>query len=113
VTVDAEVTIETSSGELTGPLEGRAAIGEFYGARLAVRSQARRHLTTNVIVDLADEEQGLARTRATLALISERDGAFATIATGTYRDQLRRDEDGVWRIHRRHIFLEVPSIPDP
>jgi 3-phenylpropionate/cinnamic acid dioxygenase small subunit len=107
------VTIETSTGELTGPLEGRAAIGEFYGARLAVRANARRHLTTNVIIDAADEEEGSARTRATLALISEREGAFATIATGTYRDELRRGADGVWRIRDRHIFLEVPSIPDP
>ena len=103
--------IETSAGEMTGPIEGRAAIGEFYGARLAERSSARRHLTTNVIIDAEDADS--ARTRTTLALISERDGEFSTIATGTYRDQLRRDADGVWRIHDRQIFLEVPSIPDP
>jgi 3-phenylpropionate/cinnamic acid dioxygenase small subunit len=110
VTADARVLIETSDGRLTGPLQGRAAIGEFYGARLAARSTIRRHLTTNVIVE--DETADSARTRSLLTLVAERDGAPAVIATGTYRDELRREEDA-WRICDRHIFLEVAAIPAP
>lgn len=105
------MTITTAAGEATEPLVGRDAIGEFYGARLARRSGSRRHLTTNLVIDREDERT--ASTRAFLALITDRDGRFETVATGTYHDELRLEDDGRWRISARRILLETPTIPAP
>jgi 3-phenylpropionate/cinnamic acid dioxygenase small subunit len=105
------VFIVTAAGEETGPLTGRGEIGEFYGARLARRQGFRRHLTTNLIIEREDDRT--ASTRAFLALVADREGRFETLATGTYRDELRLEDDGRWRISARRIFLETPEIPAP
>jgi 3-phenylpropionate/cinnamic acid dioxygenase small subunit len=110
VTADASISVELSTGEVTGPLQGRAEIGEFFGARLAERSTLRRHVTTNVMI--LEESERAATTRCLLTLITEGDPGVRVAATGVYDDRLVH-EDGVWRISERKVLLEVPTIPAP
>jgi len=110
LTEDARVTVEVAGGEIVGPMEGRDAIREFFGGRLAVRTQRRRHVTTNVIIEAESADE--ARTRSYLTLIQFADGIPNVISTGWYRDRLVK-RDGTWRIHDRHAFLEVSELPAP
>jgi 3-phenylpropionate/cinnamic acid dioxygenase small subunit len=110
VTEDATVTVEVAGGEVVGPLNGRAEVREFFGGRLAIRTERRRHVTTNVIID--EETETEASTRCYLTLIQFAGGTPTVIATGWYRDRLVKDAGG-WRIDDRYCFLEVPELPKP
>ncbi len=110
VTEDASVTVEVAGGDVVGPMRGRAAIAEFFGARLAARTEPRRHVTTNVIIDEESTEE--ARTRCYLVLIQFQHGSPEVVTTGWYRDRLVK-RDGVWKIKDRHAFLEVAQLPSP
>jgi 3-phenylpropionate/cinnamic acid dioxygenase small subunit len=110
LTEDASVKVEVAGGSVVGPMNGHAAIREFFGGRLAIRTERRRHVTTNVIID--EETADEARTRSYLTLIQFADGKPNVVSTGWYRDLLVK-RDGIWKIKDRHAFLEVSELPSP
>jgi ketosteroid isomerase-like protein len=110
LTEDATVKVEDAGGGIVGPLVGHDEIGAFFGSRLAVRTDARRHITTNVIIDAESEDE--ATTRCYLTLVKYEDGLPTLAGTGWYRDTLVK-RDGVWRIKDRHAYLETIGIPKP
>jgi hypothetical protein len=107
---DASVTVESADGTVVGPLVGSDAIREFFGSRLAVRTDARRHVTTNLVID--EEHATRARTRCYLTLVKYEEGLPTLAGTGWYKDVVER-RDGVWKILERHAFLETAAIPKP
>src|SRR4051812_45841871 len=82
VTEDATVTIEVVTGMVIEQLQGRDAVRAFFGDRLAIRTESRRHVTTNVIID--EESADEARTRCYLTMIQVSDGKPHVIGSGCY-----------------------------
>ena len=81
----------------TEPLRGRAQIAGFLGAR--DRAIPRRHLASNVVIDVEGPEQAKVVSYFTVFKAGP-DGAPTPISMGEYRDTFRLDE-GRWRIARR------------
>jgi hypothetical protein len=110
VTADARVTIETEDGSVR-TLEGREAIGSFYGGRLSVRPAGipRRHVTTPVTIDVGEQEMLVL---SYLSLYTFTNGLPEVVTTGWYRDRIV-DEGDAWRIAERHIHLDVVELPKP
>lgn len=97
-------------------LHGREAIRLSYAARPADR--ITRHLVTNVVV--AVEEQDRARARSSVLLWTGSVGTPATAfgrpadarqLVGEFDDQLLRMPDGAWRLQRREARF-VLHTPD-
>lgn len=99
-----KITNEGYPGEIVGP----EAVAGLYRSTNRVHddgSLRTRHLTTNVIVDI-DEEQGTATTRAAFVVFQATpDLPLQPIVTGRYHDRFART-DGAWHFVERHMLLE-------
>lgn len=105
-TEDAVMTLQIGrDGDPIGPFDGRAAIATMHADSLAAQTDQRRHNLSNVTV--VEESPDTATTTANLTLLSIENGQLRTISSGWYRDEFRREDD-VWRIARRHIYLDLP-----
>ena len=102
---------------------GREAVARLYGGgtRLHDGSPRTRHLTTNSIIDV-DEEEGTATARSAYVVLQATDAlALQPIIAGRYRDRFARSGEGTWRFTERafaidlvgdlshHLRYEVPS----
>lgn len=95
-------------------LEGRAAIQAAYAQRAADR--LTRHLVTNVVVALHDEERAHARSYVLLWTSDrpEADPVYGRRAdarqlVGEFDDQLTQRADGQWQLQRRHARFVLHS----
>jgi hypothetical protein len=79
----------------------------FEGA-LAGQNDVRRHVMTNSIVDRVDRRTAEVTSYLTLFAIADPSGPPALVATGIYRDVLKLESDGKWRIQERHLTLDGP-----
>ncbi|GGO20506.1 hypothetical protein GCM10010116_41170 [Microbispora rosea subsp. aerata] len=104
-TEDAVLTMRIQDGDLIGPFEGREAIVKLMEDSLAAQNDRRRHLTTNLIV--RETGDGTATAVSYLTLIAIQDQKLNVLSTAKYDDELVR-RDGVWRLSRRHIALDLP-----
>lgn len=104
-TEDAVLTMRIQDGDLIGPFEGREAIVKLMEDSLAAQNDRRRHLTTNLIV--RETGDGAATAVSYLTLIAIQDQKLNVLSTAKYDDELVR-RDGVWRLSRRHIALDLP-----
>lgn len=106
--------LQRPSGE---PLHGRAAIAAAYALRPAGRMT--RHLVTNTLFDVVDEDRASARSQVLLwsCDAAAEPGAHGRAADarqlmGEFDDSFVRAADGRWRIQRREarfvMFRDVP-----
>ncbi|WP_395103935.1 nuclear transport factor 2 family protein [Actinomadura sp. SCN-SB] len=102
---DAVLTMTIADGDLIGPFDGREAIMGLMRDSLASQTDQRRHLTTNIIIH--EEDATSATTESYLTLLSVENGAIRVLSSGKYQDRLV-NEDGVWRLSKRHIALDLP-----
>jgi ketosteroid isomerase-like protein len=102
-TEDGEFRLTSHDNEVERRAHGRPAITSYFDASHAARTDARRHLVTNVLVQ---ESGDRATVMAYLALGVLEGGRLTIRATGTYRDECRRVE-GAWLFARRHLVMDA------
>jgi len=104
-TADAVMTVAVAGRQPPARIDGRAAVVELIRSSIAAQRDQRRHVMSNVFVELDDADAPVVV--STLALVVAADGTARVLSTGTYRDTLAR-EDGAWRIRRRDLALDLP-----
>ena len=92
-------------GDRVGPFEGRDTLVSFLTDFWAVQTDQRRHIFTNVVVDLITETDAVAH--AYLLLTASSDGVMAPVTNGPYRLVMRK-EAGTWRIARLVAGFDAP-----
>ena len=105
-TKDAVLTMTIAGGDLIGPFEGIDAVMKLFKDSLEGQNDQRRHITTNTFV--AEDGGSTATVRSVLMLLAIAEGKLAVLSSGTYEDRMVREADGVWRIAKRHIALDLP-----
>ncbi|MGA5504976.1 nuclear transport factor 2 family protein [Streptomyces umbrinus] len=79
-----------------GPFEGRQDLVDWLTGYWPRQTDQRRHFVTNTLVDDLTDESATVTTMLTLA--GSENGAMRLITAGFYRCELRKEEDGAWRI---------------
>lgn len=92
-------------GDRVGPFEGRDTLVSFLTDFWAVQTDQRRHIFTNVVVDLNTETDAVAH--AYLLLTASSDGVMTPVTNGPYRLVMRK-EAGIWRIARLVAGFDAP-----
>jgi 3-phenylpropionate/cinnamic acid dioxygenase small subunit len=88
-----------------GPFEGREAIMQLMSQTLESQTDVRRHVVSNFIFEA--EDKNAATVISNLVVSAVENGQINVIVSGVYRDEVVR-RDGVWRIHNRHLDLDLP-----
>ena len=101
-TEDAAFSIQITGAELMGPFEGREAIMTLYRDSLAVQTDVRRHVTTNIFFQ---REDGDPLVISNLTLFATENGETRLLTAGVYRDTVRRTDAG-WLLLNRHLDLD-------
>jgi uncharacterized protein (TIGR02246 family) len=104
-TADAVLTLRIADGDLVGPFDGREAIMGLMKNSLDSQTDQRRHVTTNIIIRHEDGQSAV--TESYLTILAVEDGVLRALSSGKYQDELR-NEDGQWRLSKRHIALDLP-----
>ena len=86
-----------------GPFEGREAVVGWLSEVMRTQNDQRRHCISNVVFRELDRARAVVDSY--LLLTAVEDSALRVVCTGTYRDELVR-EDGVWRIRRKALALD-------
>jgi hypothetical protein len=86
-----------------GPFHGRGTIVDWLSGVMASQTDQRRHYVSNIIFRAVDPTR--ARVDSYLLLTAVQDGALRVVCTGTYHDELIRD-DGDWLIRRKTLRLD-------
>lgn len=103
-TSEAVLTLRVADGALVGPFEGREAIVNMMREASHSQSDQRRHITTNVIIDVEGDR---AESVSYLTIFSAQDGTLTALSMGKYEDELVHTEAG-WKLSKRHITLDLP-----
>ena len=91
-----------TGADLMGPFEGREAIMTLYRDSLAVQTDVRRHVTTNIFFH---SEDGDPLVISNLTLFATENGETRLLTAGVYRDTVRRTDKG-WLLVKRHLDLD-------
>jgi 3-phenylpropionate/cinnamic acid dioxygenase small subunit len=108
-TEDCEITrpLPPFATGQTGAIHGRTGLAQSYaGPEWPRTARTMRHVITNVrLTPLGDGR--IAATSTWTGYRHEGSGLSVSrpMAVGDYEDELRRDADGRWRIHRRNIVI--------
>jgi 3-phenylpropionate/cinnamic acid dioxygenase small subunit len=92
-----------------GAIEGAAAVRRLYERTNRVHDDGTlrtRHLTTNVIVDVAADGRTAHVRSAFVVFQATSSVPLQPIVAGRYHDDFERGGNGAWRFARRHILLE-------
>ena len=105
---DAVVLSGTFPGGGTiGPFEGKAAVLEYLGKGVANRTDVRRHLVSNVLLE--EDAQANATVISYVTSLVVRDGTPVFVSAGWCRDRVLFDSSK-WRFaERRMTFDAVPG----
>lgn len=101
---DAAFSILIKDADLMGPFEGREAIMGLYRGALEAQTDVRRHVVSNAFFESEDSQPTVI---SNLTLFATENAEARLLATGVYRDVVKREGDG-WVIHRRHLDLDGP-----
>lgn len=101
---DAIMSMRIARGDLIGPFEGREAIMGLMSSSMASQTDVRRHVISNIFFRETGEQPVVI---SNLTLVATENGKAALLAAGIYSDTLTQ-EDGAWRICRRHVELDSP-----
>ncbi len=88
---------------------GPDAVEAFYaaGTRLHDGSPRTKHLVTNVVLDVVDEDAGRAAVRSSYLVLQQvDDGPLQPIITGRYHDAFDL-ADGTWRFVERRFLVDL------
>jgi ketosteroid isomerase-like protein len=88
-----------------GPYVGREAVVDFLTGFWAEQEDQRRHVFSNLVVDV--EDAGRASVHAYLVLTSAESGDVRAVTTGPYRFEVLA-LDGIWRISRLSAGFDSP-----
>ncbi len=88
-----------------GPITGGGAIADWLAAFWPDQQDQRRHVLSNVVVDLAESA---ATAHAYLVLLSSQDGMTSVVSAGPYRFHLERQDDGAWLLAHLAAGFDAP-----
>ena len=100
---DASLSMRIAGGDLVGPFEGLDAIMKLFTDSMAVQTDVRRHIVSNIFFDESGDHPVAI---SNLTLVATENGEIALLTAGIYRDTMIQDDDGHWRILKRHIELD-------
>ncbi len=101
-TEDAEFGMQIAGGDPVGPFVGRAAIMKLFEDSIAVQTDVRKHVVSNLFFDESGEHP---KATSNLTLVSTEHGETTVLTAGFYRDTLTYS-DNEWRIVHRFIELD-------
>ena len=102
----AEMSLRIAGGDLIGPFEGRDAIMKLMTDSIAVQTDQRRHLVSNIF--FTDESNGdTVSVTSYLSLITIENGEINLISTGVYNDEVIKAQ-GKWQLFNRYLDLDLP-----
>ena len=101
---NASMSMRIAGGDLIGPFEGREAIMKLFTDSMAAQTDVRRHVVSNIFFDESGEHPVAI---SNLTLMATENGEIQLLTAGIYRDTLI-EEDGSWRILKRHLDLDKP-----
>ena len=106
-TADAEFQILGAVGGMPSIIRGADEIvASFRARREEIQPAQRRHISTNLVIhETGSSDEG--RASSYLLLASTNQGNLEMLAAGRYDDELRKDTDGRWRIHRRVVTVDA------
>ena len=99
---DAQMSMRIAGGDLIGPFIGRDAVMKLFTDSMAEQTDVRRHVVSNIFFEESAAEPVAV---SNLTLVATENGEIALLTAGIYRDTLVQ-EDGAWRISKRHIELD-------
>ena len=102
---DAEFSLRIAGGDLVGPFTGREGIMTLMTDSFAQQTDQRRHVVSNIFFESAADQK--ATVMSNLTLFSTENGEIRLITAGVYKDEVVNN-DGEWRLHRRHLNLDLP-----
>ncbi len=98
----AAFSMRIAGGDLVGPFEGREAVMDLMRNSLEEQTDVRRHVISNIFFD---ESAPATTVISNLTLLATENGEIRLLSAAVYRDTVV-EEDGAWRILRRHIELD-------
>lgn len=101
---EATFSILIRGGDMIGPFTGREAIMALYAGAMEQQTDVRRHVVSNLLFESEGPEP---TALSNLTLFATENAESRLLTTGIYRDVLRQ-EDGQWRLYRRHLDLDGP-----
>jgi 3-phenylpropionate/cinnamic acid dioxygenase small subunit len=101
---DAVLTMRIAEGDIIGPFKGHEDIMKLMTDTMAVQTDVRRHVVSNIFFE-HDGEQPVVISN--LTLLATENGEARLLATGMYRDELV-EQAGAWKIAIRHVQLDSP-----
>lgn len=102
---EASMIVRIEGQDDVGPFEGREAIMKLMADSIAVQTDKRRHVVSNVFFET--EGDTAATVLSNLTLIATENGKNRLITTGGYRDGVIK-VDGGWLIAERDLSLDLP-----
>lgn len=111
VDVQASLFVEDARFRFEPPIPGVPSLlrsrseihAAMSGRKSATAQHQRRHIITNVLFDEVGEDH--TSVRSYLSLVTTNAGKLTFLATGVYRDRLRKTSEG-WRFESRHMKLD-------
>ena len=100
----ASLTMRIAGGDLIGPFDGRDAVMGLMTGSMEEQSDVRRHVISNIFFD---ESAEVTTVVSNLTLVATQNGEIELLTAGVYRDEVV-EEEGAWRVSRRHIELDKP-----
>ncbi len=88
-----------------GPITGSTRIADWLAAFWPQQPDQRRHVLTNVVLDLTGST---ATAHAYLVLLSSQGGTTSVVSAGPYRFQLERQDDGAWLLSHLAAGFDAP-----
>ena len=99
---DAAISFRIGGGDLAGPYEGRETMMGVYKAAMESQNDVRRHVVSNAMFTPKGDEVDVI---SNLTLFATEAGSTALLTVGLYYDTVR-NEEGEWRIAKRHVELD-------
>lgn len=102
---EASMIVRIAGQDDVGPFEGREAIMKLMADSIAVQTDRRRHIVSNLFFE--EEGDTAATVISNLTLFATENGENRLITTGGYRDKVIKMGDD-WLIADRDLSLDLP-----
>jgi 3-phenylpropionate/cinnamic acid dioxygenase small subunit len=99
---EAEFSMRIADGDIIGPFVGRPAVMKLFTDSIAVQTDVRRHVISNIFFESkADAIEVISN----LTLVATEDGEIKILSAALYRDTVIFEDDE-WRLRKRFIQLD-------
>lgn len=105
-TDNASFSLRIAGGDLVGPFEGRGAIVDMMSAAVAMQTDQRRHMISNVFFG-SHSPDGAMEVTSSLTLLATEGGVIQLLSAGVYHDRVVHTDAG-WLLLSRHLELDTP-----